>query len=70
MDLPVGGPVVELELEVVVAGGPSGTVGLVCSGCPEYLGTGHNFDVGWVVCGENGLHGEAEARLVESVYFG
>ena len=70
MDLPVGGTVVELELEVVVAGGPSGTVGFVCSGCPGYPGMGHNFDVGWVVGGENGLHEEAEARLVESVYFG
>jgi hypothetical protein len=62
--------VVELELGVVVAGGPSGTVGIVCSGCLGYPGMGHNFDVGWVVCGENGLYGEAEARLVENVYFG
>ena len=42
--------VVELELEVVVAGGPSGTVGIVCSGCPGGLGIGCNFDVEFVVC--------------------
>ena len=68
-DLLVGGIAAEPEQGVVAAGGPSGTVGLVCSGCSEYRWMGHNFDVGWVVCGENGLHGEAEARLVDSVYF-
>ena len=71
MDLPVGGTVVELEPEVVVADGPAETVGLVCFSGPECLDTGHSFDdVEWTVCGENGPHGEVGARLVESVYFG
>ena len=70
MDLLVGGIVVGFGLGVVVVDEPGETVGFVCSLGPECLETGHSFDVGWAVCAENGLHGEAEARLVESVYFG